>query len=98
MEPFGRPLISALSSAIVRGCPRKRIQCSEFMLEAIRIWIGILERNVGVTYGFLLSQLPWARDEWFVDASTSWGLGGCYGRRYFALKKGHLGDFFQFIC
>ena len=43
----------------------------------------ILTRNRGLSYDFVLNRLDFAREKIFVDASSSWGIGGCHGNRYF---------------
>ena len=43
----------------------------------------ILIRNGSLSYDFVLISLDFAREEIFVDASSSWGIGGCHGNLYF---------------
>ena len=43
--------------------------------------------NRGSSYKFILNQLPYATDEIFVDASSSWGIGGFQGDRYFLVPN-----------
>ena len=54
---------------------------------ALVIWLHILRASAGVSFQWILGSLPSARDAWFVDASTSWGIGGCAGRSYFMLPN-----------
>ena len=95
VEPFGRPFISPFSSAMLRSQPEEQVVYTEYMIIALKIWILILKANMGVSYNFLLSKLPNTRDEWFVDASTSWGIGGCCGYKYFSINKTKLFRFFE---
>ena len=74
VEPYGWPFISTLSSAMVRHDPSRVIARSEYMSMAINIWILILEANRGVSFQYILNKMPRAKNECFVDASTSWGL------------------------
>ena len=37
-----------------------------------------------------MGKLDRGRDAWFVDASTSWGIGGCAGYNYFMIKNSDL--------
>ena len=97
VEPFGRPFISALSSAMVLNDPNRVIARTEYMSMAINIWILIFGANRGVSFHYILNKLPWAKNEWFVDASSSWGIGGCCGEHYFMLLNGMLLDFLEFI-
>ena len=86
-EPFGRPFISAASNHISRGKPRKRVEIRDSLETALKIWITILKRNEGVSFDYILNKMTKSRDEWFVDASTSWGVVGCAGKRYFSVPK-----------
>ena len=95
VEPFGRPFISALSSAMVRKRTYQYVEFTKYMRLAIKIWILILKVNSGLKFNFLLSRLPRSKDEWFVDAATSWGIGGCFGQRYFRVKLEQLQDFYN---
>ena len=62
---------------------------------AIEIWILIfLRANRGITFEYILNKMPRGKFEWFVDASTSWGIGGCCGEHYFMIKNEALVDFF----
>ena len=50
-------------------------------------------RNRGSSYKFILNRLPHSPSEIFVDASSSWGIGGLYGDRYFLLPRSSLRPF-----
>ena len=50
----------------------------------------ILTLNRGLSYSYVLNELPFARDEIFVDAASSWGVGGFCGDRWFQLKNHEL--------
>ena len=39
--------------------------------------------NRGVSFDFVLGRLQRGSHDIFVDASSEWGIGGCYGRYYF---------------
>ena len=67
---------------------------TEQMRIALKIWILILKANMGVSYNFLLYKLQNSKEEWFVDASTSWGIGGCCGYKYFSINNSKLFRFF----
>ena len=97
VEPFGRPNISALTSTMVRKRPYQFVEFTKHMRLAIKIWILILKVNLGLKFNFLLSRLPRSKDEWFVDAATSWGIGGCFGQRYFSVKLEQLQAFLQLV-
>ena len=84
-EPFGRPFISALSAHISRTMPHKLVQITGELRTALQIWVTILERNEGVAFAYILNELAYSKDEWFVDASTSWGIGGCAGTHFFSV-------------
>ena len=53
----------------------------------LEIWEVILMRNAGRPYYYVLDQLPYAREESFVDASSSWGLGAFQGKRVFSVSE-----------
>ena len=61
---------------------------------ALIIWMHILRVAAGVSFQWILDSLPRAQDNWFVDASTSWGIGGCAGQAYFTIPKGQLQSLF----
>ena len=42
---------------------------------ALKIWEIILVRNAGCPCDYILDRLPYAQEETFVDASSSWGIG-----------------------
>ena len=44
----------------------------------------LIERNRGLSYKFILGRLPRAREEIFVDAALSGGIGGYFGWEYFS--------------
>ena len=50
----------------------------------------MLSANTGVTYDFILGNLPRTRDDIFVDASTEWGNGGCCGNQFFIYSWSHF--------
>ena len=47
----------------------------------------IAEKNGGLPYKFILGELPRQKDEWFVDASSSYGFGGICGNFYFQISN-----------
>ena len=65
------------------------------MKTALLIWISILTRNIGISFNYILNKLERCRDEWFIDASTSWGIGGCSGNRYFIYPHEALHDLYS---
>ena len=75
--------------------PHKRVLVLGELDTALRIWVTILEQNVGVSFSWILNELPLSADEWFVDASTSWGIGGCAGTHYYSLPNRTLQDLYS---
>ena len=61
----------------------------------MEIQVGVLKRNIGISYSFILAQLERRRDEWFGNASTSWEIGGCAGG-YFMLENQKYGCFLTY--
>ena len=49
-----------------------------------------MRRNRGSSYKFVLNELPFSQNEIFVDASSSWGIGGFLGDSYFSIPNGDL--------
>ena len=85
VEPFGRPLLSCLYSAIVNDDPSAKVAITHLMRSALDVWFRIISRNRGLQYRFILNELPVIKTPIFVDASTSWGVGGVHGREYFTI-------------
>ena len=56
----------------------------------LQIWDQILGRNKGISMDFILGRIPAAPFAIFADASTSWGIGGCYGRHFFLIPWSKL--------
>ena len=46
--------------------------------------------NTGVSYDFILGNLPRTDFDIFVDASTEWGIGGCCGNQFFKYSWDHF--------
>ena len=44
----------------------------------------------GISFKYVLNEMVYSEDEWFVDASTTWGVGGCAGTNYFSVQKKDL--------
>ena len=86
VEPFCRPLLSCLFSAVVRNDPTARVPVTNLMRSALGVWFRVISRNRGLSYRFILDELPAAPTPIFVDASTSWGIGGVNGYDYFSLS------------
>ena len=83
VSPFGRPFLAALTITIRGRTRHEDVAIPEVMKSALRIWENILIANRGVTFDFILGNLPRCPDDIFVDASTEWGVGGCCGNQYF---------------
>ena len=96
-EPFGRPFISAISVYISRNSPQRRIRICGDINTAIKIWIAILERNEGISFSYILNEMAYANEEWFVDASITWGIGGCAGTNYFLVPNDDLRELYELV-
>ena len=59
---------------------------TEMMVVCLRVWRVLLSRNRGLHFSFILGTLPLSRTPIFADASSSGGIGGYCGLRYFALS------------
>ena len=85
IEPFGRPFLAHLTNAMAGSTTKDEIKLSNETKESLKIWEQILLRNKGVSFDFVLNNLPRSKYNIFVDASTSWGMGGCCGRFYYSI-------------
>ena len=90
VEPFCRPLLSCFYAAVARDDPSALIVVTPFMRVALRIWLQVLHRNRGLPFTFILNRSPAVPTPIFVDASTSWGIGGVHGSDYFAVSHRDL--------
>ena len=95
VEPFCRPLLSCVFSLVVQDKPTAQIIVPPFTLTALRIWHEVLRRNRGLSYQYIRNKYPAVLSPIFVDASTSWGIGGVHGCEYFSIPHG---DLQPFIC
>ena len=87
VSPFGRPFLSVLSSKINPLMRNTAILVTAAMRNALSIWKMILTKNKGLSFDFILGRIPRELNEWFIDASTSYGCGGVAGNRYFKIKN-----------
>ena len=70
VAPFGRPFLAALLDLIKHRRPTAVVRIRQRTRVSLRIWFKILESNLGISYKFVLNQLPRAKNPIFVDAST----------------------------
>ena len=66
-----------------------------FIRTALCVWHLVLDRNRGVPYNYILNKLPKVPVPIFVDASTSWGVGGVHGSDYFTFPHCDLRPFIR---
>ena len=93
MSPFGRPFLAALTIAISGRDLRETVPVTKTMRGGLEIWDRILAANEGVSFDFILGQLPRCHSDIFVDASTEWGIGGHCGVSFFLFPWTALSDF-----
>ena len=65
----------------------------EFAKLALKIYVAILIRNRWLSYDFILGKLPYAPEDIFVDAASSWGIRGLYEEIYFMIPTSDLTRF-----
>ena len=53
------------------------------MRTSLKIWKAVINRNRGLSYSFILGELPHAPYAIFVDAASSSGIGGVMNDTYF---------------
>ena len=81
VEPFGRPLLTFLSTYIRPNLPHVILPLSEMMTICLQVWRLLMTQNRGLHFNFILNALPVSRPPLFVDASLSGGIGGYCGLR-----------------
>ena len=95
VEPFCRTLLSSIFSLVVQDKPTTQVVIPRFTLTALRIWHKVLQRNRGLSFQYVRNAYPAVSTPIFVDASTSWGIGGVHGLEYFSFPHS---DLQPFIC
>ena len=90
VEPFGRPLLTFLSTHITSDFPHTLVPLSTMMVICLRVWRSLLSQNRGLHFSFVLGNLPRMALPIFVDASLSGGIGGYCGLRYFSMSMEQL--------
>ena len=70
VAPFGRPFLASLLDLIKHRRPTAVVNIRQRTRVSLRIWLKILESNLGISYDFALNQLPRSKNPIFVDAST----------------------------
>ena len=90
VEPFCRPLLTWIYAEINRERPRPLGHLSPHARVALRVWHRVIRRNRGLSFDYIMSRFPAVRSPIFVDASTSWGIGGFHGVEYFSVPHAQL--------
>ena len=93
IEPFGRPFLSTLTNAIQGKPYNLEFPLPSTARRSLHLWKEILRRNLGSSLKFILNDLARAKNNIFIDASTSWGIGGCCGPNYFCIPWSELSTF-----
>ena len=91
MEPFGRPLLTFIAREISRKAPHRIVRLPYFCRIAMRIWLGLLRRNRGLRYSYILNTLPIEQRRMYVDAASTGGIGGYASYSYFSVPLAQLG-------
>ena len=81
---FGRPFLAPLITPTIGRQAKDVVTLPPLAKVGLRIWSKILSANRGSSFAFILNDLPRAKNAIFVDASTQWGVGGCYGTAFFS--------------
>ena len=90
VEPFCRPLLASIFAVIDREHPQTQVDLTPYTLAALRVWHRVLRRNGGLSFDYIMNKFPAVRTPIFVDASTSWGIGGVHGYEYFSIPHNEL--------
>ena len=91
--PFGRPFLATITEHISPLRPNELIRVTKDLAQSLSVWDMLLRQNWGISMEFVLGKLRRATFNVFVDASTSWGIGGCCGSHYFQIHQRELRDF-----
>ena len=83
VAPFGRPFLASLSSLVAGKKKWEVVTLTKLAQLSLRVWKRMLLSNRGLSFDYILGNLPRSKYDIFVDASTSWGIGGCCGALYF---------------
>ena len=83
VAPYGRPFLASLTKACAGRSMAEKVIITKDMRLCLQIWKSILTVNRGVTFAFLTDALPRSKNDVFVDASSSWGIGGICGSAFF---------------
>ena len=95
VEPFGRPLLSFIALKIAPEDPTRVVHLSPMMRVAMRVWLLLLHRNRGLTFGYVLDKLPIERRKIYVDAASTGGIGGYAEYTYFTAPLRHISPFLR---
>ena len=90
IEPFGRPFLDHLTTAMSGAKPTDAILLPPYAKMGLKIQYRILRQNKGTSFDFVLNRLPRTKSNIFVDASTSQGVGGCCGSYFFYMSWANL--------
>ena len=82
---FGRPFLASLSSLVAGKKKWEVVTLTKLARLSLRVWKRMLLSNRGLSFDYILGNLPRSKYDIFVDASTSWGIGGCCGALYFMI-------------
>ena len=91
---FGRPFLASLSSLVAGKKKREAVTLTKLAQLSLLVRKRLLLSNKGLSYDYILGKLPRAKHDIFIDASTSWGIGGCCCALYFLVPLKVLNEFF----
>ena len=95
VEPFCRPLLIWIYAEINQQRPRPLGHLPPHARAALRVWHRVIHRNRGLSFEYIMNRFPAVRTPIFVDASTSWGIGGFHGVEYFSVPHAQLKPYMQ---
>ena len=84
VAPFGRPFLAPLTNLVTGKNLTDTVIIDDMARRSLRVWERILIANRGISFKFVLGQLPQCPFDIFFDVSDEWGIGGCCGPNYFA--------------
>ena len=95
VEPFCRPLLAGIFGVIDRNQLKNVVELPPYTIAALRVWRKVISRNRGLPFNYILNRFPAVRIPIFVDASTTWGIGGFHGYEYFLISHTELQPFMR---
>ena len=90
VEPFCRPLLAGVYALINREQPNTPVVLTQYARAAAMVWRKVVQCNRGLPFDYVMNKYPAVKTPIFVDASSSWGIGGVHGYEFFSFPHDDL--------